>query len=128
MDHYLIWEVISYSWTEIGLEDDDYPKYAKELALRYKTWKEINAIVLRDVCAYFAVISFLILPCMLWVIMPDWGYTETFLRQRIEKWYSRPYLLHFVNPFRILGYPIALLFSSSVRRKLRTAFEQEKST
>ena len=58
---------------------------------------------------------------MLWMFMPDWGFEEAYLRRRIARWYSRPYWLHFLNPLRILGYPIALLFAWKYRTMLRGA-------
>ena len=122
MDNFVIWDVISYAWTEIGLQKNEYPDYAEKIREHHKDWKTVNKIIIRDVCASFAFDTFLILPCMLWMIMPDWGYDEEYIRNRMNKWYSRPYLLHFLNPMRVLGYPIALLFSLSVRTKLKNAF------
>ncbi|KAB8194976.1 hypothetical protein FKV24_005670 [Lysobacter maris] len=31
MDHFLIWNTVSMAWTEIGLDDDEYPAIAREL-------------------------------------------------------------------------------------------------
>ena len=129
MDSFIIWDVVSYAWTEIGLEKEEYPIYAAKISQQYKDWKTVNKIVIRDVCASFAFDSFLIFPCMLWMIMPDWGYNEEYLRERMNKWYSRPYWKQFLNPMRIMGYPLALLFSFSVRSKIKKAFiEQIKNT
>ncbi len=123
MDHYKIWEVISYAWTEIGLEDEDYPKYAAELKSEYGDWEVISRIIYKDVCGSFALDSFLIFPCMLWMIMPDWCYDEKYLQERAHNWYQKPYWLHFINPLRILGYPVALALSSSVKNKLKNAYK-----
>ncbi|WP_018623587.1 hypothetical protein [Kangiella aquimarina] len=123
MDQYKIWDVMSYAWTEIGLESEDYPKYAKKIKQDYPDWEKVNKIIVRDVCASFAVDSFLIFPCMLWMIMPDWCYDEEYLKARMKKWYAKPYWSHFINPIRILGYPISIIFTLGVRRKLKKAYE-----
>lgn len=53
-------------------------------------------------------------PLMLWMRMPDWGYSEEYLRTRMERWYSRPYWMNFLNPLRWLGYPLAILMALKV--------------
>ena len=115
---------MSYAWTEIGLESEDYPKYAKEIYSECPDWSKVSVIITRDVCGSFALDTFLIFPCMLWMIMPDWGYDEVYLRSRMEKWYSKRYWFHFVNPVRVLGYPMAIMFSMAVRRNLKKAFQE----
>lgn len=119
-----IWSVVSYSWTEIGLEDGDYIIYAEKIIVNYKTWDEVNSIIIRDVCASFALDTFLIFPCMLWTIMPDWGYEDDELTARMKNWYEKPYWTHFLNPFRVFGFPLALLFSIGVRRKLKKEYQK----
>ena len=128
MDHFDIWDVVSYAWTEIGLEESDYPKYAETIHAQYDDWESVNRVIIRDVCASFAVDSFLIIPCMAWMIMPDWGYEPEYLRKRMSEWYSKPYWMHFINPIRILGYPIALVLSRGVRKKLKHAYNRHKNT
>ncbi|WP_163831078.1 hypothetical protein [Spartinivicinus ruber] len=123
MGHFIIWDVISYAWTEIGLEADDYPNYARKIKEQYPDWDSVNKIIIRDVCGSFAVDSFLIIPCMFWMIMPDWGYNEEYLRKRMEKWYAKPVWKHYLNPIRILGYPIARSLSSDVRKQLKKAYD-----
>ena len=122
MDRLKIWSVASYAWTEIGLDDDEYPKHAEAIQEDFADWKTVNAIFTKDVCGSFAVDTFLIFPCMLWMIMPDWGYEEEYLKSRMDKWYSKPYWFHFLNPARLLGFPLALVFSMGVRRKLKRAY------
>lgn len=124
MDKFKIWDVMSYAWTEIGLEEEDFPQYAAEIYEHCKDWDEVSSIITKDVCGSFAFDSFLIYPCMLWMIMPDWGYDQNYLKVRMEKWYSKPGWVHFLNPLRIFGYPIALFLSWSVRLKLKKAFYQ----
>lgn len=116
-----VWDAVSMAWTEIGLEPGDYPTIAEKLKEEGATWPEVQAIALRDVCGSFAVDSFLIIPCMLWMIMPDWGYSEEYLRRRVQRWGERQVWLHFLNPLRLLGYPVAILFSIGVRLRLKRA-------
>lgn len=123
-DPFAIWSVVSAAWTEIGLGDEEYPRYAQRVFAAYSDWEEVNAIIIKDVCASFAFDQFLYFPCMLWMWMPDWGYDEDYLRKRMSKWYGRPYWSHFLNPFRILGYPLALLFSGEVRKKLEKEYKK----
>ena len=117
-----IWEVVSFAWTEIGLEESDYPIHAEKIYAECQDWSLVNRVIIKDVCASFAFDSFLIVPCMLWMIMPDWGYDKDYLQKRMNKWYSKPYWVHFLNPARVLGFPTALILSMSVRRKLKRAF------
>jgi hypothetical protein len=121
---FIVWDTVSMAWTEIGLESDDYLVIAKKLKNQGATWPEVQAIALRDVCGSFAVDSFLIVPCMLWMIMPDWGYNEEYLRNRLNQWAKRPLWMHFLNPIRLFGYPMALLFSVGVRLRLKRAFDK----
>ena len=120
---YVVWDTVSMAWTEIGLEADDYPKIAERLLARQVSWAEIQRVSVRDVCGSFAFDTFLIFPCMLWMIMPDWGYSEEYLRERIRKWHSRPIWVHFLNPFRLLGYPLAFIVSIGIRHRLKVAYE-----
>lgn len=124
---YLVWDTVSMAWTEIGLDHDDYPRIARELiALGVTTWEEVDSVARWDVCASFAWDTFLIFPCMLWIIMPDWGYDEAYLKSRMERWESRPRWYHFINPVRALSYPLALSVSLTVRRRLMKAFLAEQ--
>lgn len=120
----LIWDTIAMAWTEVGLEDEDYPRIAKQLIATGLSWQQIERIAMEDVCGAFAVDSFLIMPCMLWMLMPDWGYSDEFLLARIKKWHSKPRWQQFLNPFRCFGYPIARAMSFSVRRQLKRAYLQ----
>ena len=121
IDVYAVWEFLSYAWTEVGIEDDECTLMALKTGASVTSLGEVDLIFFRDVCASFAVDSFLIMPLMLWMIMPDWGYNEKYLRKRMTDWYQRPYWMHFLNPLRVLGYPIALLFALRYRAKFRKA-------
>lgn len=117
---YEVWNAISMTWTEIGLDDSEYPEIAKTIKKIEPSWDKINDIIVNDVCASFAVDTILVIP--FWMMMPDWGYSEKYLLKRIEKWQSKPRWFWFLNPIRIIGYPISLLISYSVRRKLKQAY------
>lgn len=118
-----VWDTVSRAWTEMGLEPADYPGIAQKLQEAGATWPQVRAIALRDVCGAFAVDAFLIFPCMLWMIMPDGGYNDDFLRHRMQQWKQQPLWLHFLNPLRLLGYPVALLCSISIVLRLQRALD-----
>lgn len=119
-----VWEIMSYSWTEIGLTDAEYFRMAKTIEFEPRDWNELDRIIFKDVCASFAVDSFLAFPLCLWMLMPDWGFDINYLRERIKRWYSKPYFVHFLNPLRLLGYPVAILFALSGRKKLKSALRK----
>lgn len=121
IDRARLWEFMSYAWTEIGIEEDECLTLAREAGISPATLDEADRIVFRDICASFAVESFLVIPLMLWMILPDWGYDEAYLRRRMAAWYARPYWRHFLHPLRLPGYPVALLFALGYRRKLHRA-------
>ena len=135
MDSFVVWKSVSMAWTEVGLDDEDYLKYATDLNLTFRNWKDIDKTIFRDVCASFAkesaMMLFVVIPIIGLLLispMPDWGYEEEGLRQRMSHWESKPYLLHFINPLRIVGYPIAILFILGLRKKLKKAYHEEKIT
>lgn len=121
MDRYYVWEIISYAWTEIGIQDDECRKLVEEGGITSADLPEIDRMYLRDVCASFAFETFLVFPLFLWMLMPDWGFEESYLRKRMERWYSKPYWIHLLNPLRLLGYPLSLLFALKYRSMLRRA-------
>ncbi|MEO8390066.1 MAG: hypothetical protein ABI893_11115 [Polaromonas sp.] len=127
LDAYKVWEFISYAWTEIGIGEEESLSLAREARITVEDLPQVDRIFFRDVCASFAVDSFLIFPLMLWVIMPDWGYSEAYLRKRMSNWYEKPYWCHFLNPLRILGYPVALLIAPGYRSRLRKAVHANAS-
>lgn len=126
---FLVWDTVSMAWTEIGIFDNEYPKIAGQLREHFSSWDEIAAIIDRDVVPAFSVRSALLLlilapPIGLLLItpMPDWGYEEAWLRKRIARWHAWPLWLHWCNPARIVGYPIAFLFSIALRQRLKRAW------
>jgi hypothetical protein len=121
MDRYYIWEIISYAWTEIGIEDSECRTLVAKGDISHEHLNAIDRIIFQDVCASFAFDTFLIFPLMLWMIMPDWGYSEKYLRKRMEQWYDRPYWVHLLNPMRWFGYPLAVLMALKYRTMLRKA-------
>lgn len=125
IDVYKVWEFISYAWTEIGIDNDECNSLARDTMASVGDLACLDRIFFRDICASFAVDSFLLFPLMLWMLMPDWGYKEEYLRKRVKAWYERPYWQHFLNPLRVLGYPIAVLFALGYRAKLRKAIHAD---
>jgi hypothetical protein len=121
VDRYYVWEVISYAWTEIGIEDSECRELVQKGGITRHDLRQVDRIYFKDVCASFALDTFLIFPLMLWMTMPDWGYSEEYLRARMERWYVRPYWRHFLNPLRWFGYPLAVLVGLKYRAMLRKA-------
>lgn len=119
MERYPVWEIISYAWTEIGIDEDECWSLVRKSGIGVADLPEVDRIFFRDVCASFAVESFLVIPLMLWMILPDWGFREDYLRRRADRWYARPYWSHFLNPLRLVGYPVALMFAWPYRAMLR---------
>lgn len=133
--HYEIWNIASLAWTEIGADESDFNRATEILLENDVKWNEVDKIIFRDVCGSFSVMSATFLVALIPIIgllmitpMPDWGYEEEYLRKRIAKWESVPILLHFLNPVRIIGYPIALIFVIRLRFKLKKAYEKKKCT
>lgn len=101
LDTYQVWDVISCAWTEIGLDDDEFKTIAQKASLKPEHLPQIDRIFFKDICASFAVDSLLIFQLMIWMLIPDWGYSERYLRKRVLDWYSRPYWKNFLNPIKI---------------------------
>ena len=125
----LVWDTVSMAWTEIGIFDNEYPKIAGELRKHFSSWDEIATIIDRDVVPAFSARMALLLLGLVSLIgllliapFPDWGYDEDWLRQRIARWHARRLWLHWCNPLRIVGYPIAWLFAIGIRLKLKRAW------
>jgi len=135
MNDFLIWNTVSMAWSEIGLDDKDYPEIARELRTSYDRWEDINAVILRDVVGSFAFESSLLLLAVIPLIgmflitpFPDWGYEEAYLRRRMERWNRSPRWMHYLNPFRLVGYPIAFLISFPLRHRLKKAYIRARMT
>ncbi len=135
MDNYEIWDTASMAWTEIGIDGPEYKEHAEILSHKYDNWKNIDSVILRDVVGSFSLesslfpLAFIPLIGMLLITpMPDWGYDEVYLRKRMKKWESRPCWVHYLNPLRIVGYPIAYLFIFGLRRKLRNEYYKIQNT
>jgi hypothetical protein len=146
MSNFEIWDIGSMAWTEIGLEETEYPRYAEAIKETHPNWEQVRKILFFDVCSSFAfesgIHSFVFFgPILLGTLvhegffglyflsiffispMPDWGYDETYLKERMQKWESRPNWIHFLNPVRIIGYPLALFFIFGICRRLKREFE-----
>jgi hypothetical protein len=114
-----VWEILSYSWTEIGIDESMCARMARDADITIADLPQIDRIFFRDVCAAFAVQSFLVFPLMLWMLMPDWGFDDVWLAEKMEHWYARPYWSHMLNPIRLVGYPVSILFALRYRSMLR---------
>ena len=123
MDKYYLWEIMSYSWTEVGISDEEYRDLAKKARITPAMLGEVDRIIFRDIALAFALESWFIIP-PLWVLLPDWGFSEEFIRKRMQRWYSVPYAFHVLNPFRIVAFPVSVLFLLSGRSKLRAAVRE----
>jgi len=122
VDTYKIWEVVSYGWTEFGIEPDECERILAPASILPADLAAVDRVIFRDVCASFSLDAFVV-SLRLWMLMPDCGFDERYLRRRVERWYSRPYWVHFLNPLRILGYPLALGIAWKYRSMLREAIE-----
>jgi hypothetical protein len=125
MESFRVWEIVSYAWTEIGIDEDECRSLVRKGEIRVADLPEVERMFFQDVCGSFAVLSFLIVPLMLWPLMPDWGFSDESLQERMDRWYARPYWTHFMNPLRVLGYPVALLFGWRYLSMLRRAVRAE---
>ncbi len=133
MKEFDVWDAASMVWTEIGLDDEDYRDYAKKLANNFSSWHDVDKIIKQDVSGAFAPTSagmlLAIIPIVgifVMALIPDWGYDDNYLKNKIENWHSRAKWTHFLNPFRIIGYPIALLMVNGFRKKLKEEFIRAK--
>jgi hypothetical protein len=129
MKQFIIWDAVSMAWTEVGLSPEEYPKIARELRANYDNWDEVNDIILGDVLGSFALVSSLLPLAIIPIIglfliapFPDWGYEKSYLEKRIAHWERYPRWRHYLNPLRLIGYPIAYLLSIQVRSKLKRAY------
>lgn len=114
-----VWEVVSYAWTEIGIDQAECDRLVRRFGLGPANVDAARRICFRDAAASFGFETFLVFPLFLWMLMPDWGYGETYLRRRILNWRKRPLIWHFANPLRVLAYPLALLLALPQWRMLR---------
>lgn len=124
MNEFELWKMMSYAWTEIGLEDDEFVFHARRIGADSGQWQEIDKIILRDIAGSFSLESFLIFPLCLWVFMPDWEFDDQYIQKKMKHWHRQPTWRHYLNPMRLLGYPTAVMFSWSYRKKLKAAFTQ----
>ena len=129
MDNFIIWDAVSMAWTEVGLDSDEYTLIASSLKENYPNWKEIDKVILGDVCWSFSVESTVLLLALIPFIglfisspFPDWGYEEEYLRKRIKNWNNKSLIIKLINPLRIIGYPISLIFMYGLRSKLKRAY------
>ena len=118
---------MSYAWTEIGIEDSECEALVKKGNITPADLKQVDKIIFLDVYPAFSVLSFLVFPCCLWILMPDWHWDDEAIDKRMSRWYQLPYWLHLLNPIRWLGYPVTLVLASKYRRMLHRAVYQVHS-
>lgn len=80
------------AWTGVGPRDDDDRKIAHELP--------------SNPCSAGAGIAGGHVPHH---ALSDWGYDEACLRRRMLRCNRSPRWTHYLNPFRLVGYPLAFL-------------------
>lgn len=119
IDVHKVWYFASYAWTEVGIEGEECLAPARETGLTEETLSIADRILFFDVCGAFAIQTLFVIP--FWMLMPDWGYDEDYLRRRAEHWYTRPRWQRYLNPLRLIGYPLAALVLLEYRAKLRKA-------
>ena len=130
MDHFVIWEAVSMAWSEVGLAPSEYPEIATELRASYSSWDEVGDVIFGDVLGSFALESCLLPLALVPVIgmllitpFPDWGYEKSYLQERMRRWYSVPRWRHYLNPLRLVGYPLALLIAGGLCWRLKAAYK-----
>lgn len=115
---WLIWDYVTLSWSEIGIDTDEFPSYFGKIEKHYANWHEIQPII-RDTSLCFAPqmpLMFLFFP-----IIPDWGYNKDYLLEKIQKWHTTPKSRIWLNPLRLIGYPLANLMAMGYIRRLKNS-------
>lgn len=118
---WLVWEYVSQSWTEIGLNKSEFPTYAQKIQAHYPTWQEVQPII-NDVRQSFSnqiPLMFLFFP-----MIPDWGYEKTYLEQKIQQWHNVPRWRFWLNPLRWVGYPLTYLMTFGYIRRLKSYYKK----
>lgn len=133
---FILWKILSFAWTELGIDESEYQRLTSRLLENEMTWAEIKTVLYRDILGYFALPSL----CMLFVwipvlgfiftlgILPDWAFDDTWLLTQISKWKVVPYWIHYLNPLRWIGYGIAFLMSWHLIRRLKQQFTVKKTS
>lgn len=116
---WLVWDYVSMSWTEIGLGKDEFAPAIQKIQQHYPNWQDVKPIV-NDVQLAFA--SVIPLMFIFFPIIPDWGYNEDYLLEKIQNWHNLPTWRIWLNPIRWIGYPLAIIMSSGYVRKLKNAY------
>ena len=120
MNRKVLWISISYAWTEVGLENDEFLKYATRINAQPEDIgliKKEYLFVILPAFATEAMCAFL----SMGMTLPDWGFREGYVVGKIKKWHRKPTYKKALNPLWIVAYPIAFLFSFSHYLKIRSA-------
>lgn len=120
MNRKRLWLTISYAWSEIGLEDDEFSNHAEMIKALPKDMenfrKEYYFIILpalstETICALVS----------MGMSLPDWGFRDGYVIGKISKWHNRPVIKKILNPIWMIGYPLSLLMSLSYYNKTKKA-------
>ncbi len=135
----LVWDAVSMAWTEIGMDEKDYLDTADKFHKEFNSWQEIQKITFDVIGAFsfgygcinlliilgfiykstFALLLLSFIPYFFMMSLPDWGYSEEYLTEKMNNWYQQHYIIKFLNPIRVLGYPLILLFTFGHLRRLK---------
>ena len=116
MNREKVWEVASYAWTEIGLRQEDFVRFAGEAQLSLGSDRALAHAVFWQVCGAFAIETVLAL-LLMGITLPDWFFPEP--EQKVARWLRRPLLLSLLNPLWLVGYPLSCLLVFSYWYRLR---------
>lgn len=118
MNREKIWEAMSYVWTEIGLDDNDFRRFGGEIAAEHQDMSAFNRAVFWDTCGAFAVETVFAL-LLMGMALPDWYFPEP--TRKIDRWLRRPLVFSLINPLWLIGYPASCIIAASYRLRLRRA-------
>ncbi|NYZ63424.1 hypothetical protein [Luteimonas deserti] len=118
MNREKVWEATSYAWTEIGLDSDDFARFAREAQLSPEERPALAHAVFWQVCGAFALETVFAL-LLMGVTLPDWFFPDP--QQKVARWLRRPLLLSLLNPLWLVGYPLSCLFAFRYWYRLRKA-------
>ncbi|MFW2178141.1 MULTISPECIES: hypothetical protein [unclassified Moraxella] len=122
---WLIWDYVSLSWSEIGIGKDEFSSYLQKIEQYYPSWQDIKPII-NDVLLCFAPqipLMFAFFP-----MIPDWGYNKDYLTEKIQQWETRSKIMIWLNPLRLIGYPLAYLMALSYIYRLKKHYQKKVLT
>jgi hypothetical protein len=111
---------MSFAWSEVGLEPDEYGKYASQIGASHRELGAFDRECLAVVCGAFSMHTVIALLSM-GVSLSDWGYNDEYVIRKVSIWQSRPLLISLLNPIWLVGFPLSVLFALGTWRRLRRA-------